>query len=254
MRRSGLASGTVKKRRGELRSWERWIGAGWSSATWRDVEAWVSARPLGARAQASAVSHLRAFYRWARREGLTDADPCRDVEVPRIPRRLPRPASERDVRRAVGTGAATLELAAALMAYAGLRCCEVAVIDWADVDLVAGRIHVIGKGNREGYVPIVAPLAAVLAAGDGHTGRIITSTAGRAVTAARVSQLMGAHLRRRGADCTAHRLRHYAGTRMLELGHDIMVVRDFLRHASVAQTEGYAQLAGGRLAEIAATW
>jgi site-specific recombinase XerD len=97
-------------------------------------------------------------------------------------------------------------------------------------------------------------LAAVLAAGDGHTGRIITNTAGRAVTAARVSQLMGAHLRRRGADCTAHRLRHYAGTRMLELGHDIMVVRDFLRHASVAQTEGYAQLAGGRLAEIAATW
>ena len=247
-------AGTILARRYALAGWSGWIGARWSEAGWRDVEAWLGSKRLVPRGHHSTVSHLRAFYRWARREGLVTADPCRDVELPRIPRRLPRPAAERDVRRAVGVGRARCELACAFMAYAGLRCCEVAILDWADVDLVAGRLHVIGKGDKEGYVPIVAPLAAIVAQGDGRRGRIIAGINGTAMTPARVSQVVNDHLRRVGADCTAHQLRHYAGTRMLELEGDLLVVRDFLRHSSVAQTEGYAQLAGGRLKAAAAKW
>jgi site-specific recombinase XerC len=250
----GLTDGTIRARRYLLVSWAAWIGDGWRTAGWRDVEAWIASKDLKPRGQGAASSHLRAFYRWCRREGCLDIDPTRDVELPRVPRRLPRPASERDVRRAVGTGLDRCELACAFMAYGGLRCCEVAILEWSDVNLVARRLHVIGKGNKEAYVPIVAPLAAIIAQGDGHRGRIVTSPTGRALTPTRVSQVVNAHLRRVGADCTAHQLRHYAGTRMLELEGDLLVVRDFLRHSSVAQTECYAQLAGGRLAAAAAKW
>jgi site-specific recombinase XerD len=253
-RQRGLAGGTVLARRYVLAGWAAWIGDRWRTAGWRDVEAWLASKHLEPRGQNSNASHVRAFYKWARREGLTDADPCRDVELPRIPRRLPRPASERDVRRAVGTGRDREELACAFMAYAGLRCCEVAIVDWVDIDLVSGRLHVIGKGDKEAYVPIVAPLAAIVAQGDGLRGRIVTGNAGQAMRAARVSQVVNRHLRRVGAACTAHQLRHYAGTRMLELEGDLLVVRDFLRHSSVAQTEAYAQLAGGRLKAAAAKW
>jgi integrase/recombinase XerC len=253
-RQLGLAGGTILARRYQVESWGRWIGDRWQEADWRDVEAWIASRSLKPRAQNTSVSHVRSFYRWARREGVVNCDPCRDVELPRIPRRLPRPASERDVRRAVGAGQTRCEVACAFMAYAGFRCCEVAIVEWGDVDLVAGRLHVIGKGDKEGYVPIVAPLAALIAHGDGRRGRIVTSPDGRAVTASRMSQVVNAHLCRVGADCTAHQLRHYAATRMLELCGDLLVVRDFLRHGSVAQTEAYAQLAGGRLKAAAAKW
>jgi site-specific recombinase XerD len=253
-RQIGLAAGTIVARRYLLESWSRWIGERWRDADWRDVEAWIASKNLKPRGQNGAASHLRAFYRWGRRQGWITADPCRDVELPRIPRRLPRPASERDVRRAVGTGRARYELACALMAYAGLRCCEVAILQWPDIDLVAGRLHVIGKGDKEAYVPIVAPLAALIAQGDGRRGRVVTGHDGQALSAARMSYVVNVHLRRVGADCTAHQLRHYAATRMLELTGDLLVVRDFLRHASVAQTEAYAQLAGGRLSAAAAKW
>jgi len=253
-RQLGKAAGTILARRYALLSWREWIGGRWREANWRDVEAWIASKNLKPRGQNTTVSHLRAFYKWGRRQGWVEVDPCHDVELPRIPRRLPRPASERDMRRAVGTGLDRCELACAFMAYAGLRCCEVAILDWADIDLVARRLHVIGKGNKEAYVPIVAPLAALLAQHDGRQGRVITGWRGQALKPTRVSQVVNAHLRRVGADCTAHRLRHYAGTRMLELEGDLLVVRDFLRHSSVAQTEAYAQLAGGKLAAAAAKW
>jgi site-specific recombinase XerC len=253
-RQVGLTTGTIRARRYLVQSWGRWIGDGWRDAGWRDVEAWIASKDLKPRGKNVAASHLRAFYRWCRREGSLDIDPCRDVELPKIPRRLPRPASERDLRRAIGAGLDRCELACAFMAYGGLRCCEVAILEWGDVNLVARRLHVIGKGDKEAYVPIVAPLAAIVAQADGRRGRIVTSPTGQALTSTRVSQVVNAHLRRVGADCTAHQLRHYAGTRMLELEGDLLVVRDFLRHASVSQTECYAQLAGGRLAAAAAKW
>jgi site-specific recombinase XerD len=248
------APGTVAKRRCELRSWHRWIGDRWQVADFRDVEAWLEARPIGARAKNSAVSHLRAFYRWARREGLTDADPCRDVDLPRNPRYVPRPATDRAVARAIGEGVDRCELACALMAYAGLRCVEVSRLTWDDVDLVAGRLHVLGKGDKEGYVPVGPPLRALLARGDGLEGPVVTTWDGRRLTPTRVCQIVNAHLRRRKCGCTAHQLRHWAATHLLELSGDLCVVRDFMRHSSIAQTEGYAQLAGGRLAAAIAAW
>jgi site-specific recombinase XerC len=254
MRRRGKAAGTITKRRYELASWSAWIGAGWTTATWREVEQWTDSRPLGARAQASAVSHLREFYKWARREGLVTVDPCADVDTPKLPPLIPRPAGAGAVRRAVGPGLDVLEVASALMAYGGLRCCEVARLHWSDVDLAGGRLYVTGKGDRQAVVPIAPPLAAILAACNGVEGPVITGRAGQACSPARISQRMGAHLRRRNCSCTAHQLRHYAGTYLLELTERVELVQHFLRHASIATTQGYAKVADGALAAAVADW
>jgi site-specific recombinase XerC len=253
-RRAWLAPGTITKRRYELASWSAHIGPGWDTATWRDVERWLDSRPLGARAQASAVSHLRAFYRWARREGVATIDPCADVVSPRLRLARPRPARATDVRRAVGAGVDPLEVACALMAYGGLRCCEVARLTWADVDLAAAVLYVTGKGDKEATVPIAPPLAAVLMAQDGVDGPVFAGAGGRPCSPARVSQRVGAHLRARGCACTAHQLRHYAGMHLLERSGRIDVVRDFLRHASIATTQVYAAATGRDVADAVADW
>lgn len=254
MRRQRLARGTIVKRRSELASWSAHIGPRWLEAGWRDVERWLDGRPLGPRAQASAVSHLRAFYRWARREGVTGVDPCADVTTPRLRAGRPRPARDVDVRRGVGAGLEPLELACALMAYGGLRCCEVAPLQWADVDLAGGVMYVTGKGAKAATVPIAPPLASILAAHNATAGPVVVGVRGRACNAERISQLVGAHLRARGADCTAHQLRHYAATHLLARTGRIELVRDFLRHASIATTQVYASVAPGALADAVADW
>jgi len=254
MRRQRLAAGTITKRRYELASWSAWVGPAWATATWRDVERWTDSRPIGPRAQASAVSHLRAFYRWARREGVTGADPCTDVVAPKLRRARPRPAREVEVRRAVGAGLEPLEVACALMAYGGLRCCEVARLRWPDVDLAAGVVYVTGKGDKDATVPIAPPLAAVLAVSDAVEGPVVAGAGGRPCTPERISQRVGAHLRARGCRCTAHQLRHYAATHLLARTGRLDLVRDFLRHASIATTQVYADVEAGALVAAVADW
>jgi len=203
---------------------ERWAtGQGWSSSTVRD-----------------SISHLRAFYRWAIRSGLTDRDPTTAIERPRVTRRLPRPA--RDVAIAVATSTATPELRAmlALMAGAGLRCCEVAGLRWVDVDMIAGTVHVVGKGGRERVLEVAPAIRRALAAID-HPGAIVFGP----YTPCRVSQLVNNHLRMVGAGCTAHQLRHRFATRSLEQCGRLDIVRDLLGHASIANTEIYAAVVPG---------
>jgi integrase/recombinase XerD len=125
---------------------------------------------------------------------------------------------------------------------------------WADVDLAAGLLYVSGKGDRDATVPIAPPLARVLAAQDGVDGPVITGARGQACTPERISQRVGAHLRARGCACTAHQLRHYAATHLLARTGRIELVRDFLRHASIATTQVYAESDPGALAAAIADW
>lgn len=257
MRRQGLSPGTIRMRRYELDSWDRWIGARWRQATFRDVEAWIESRiRLGPTAQGSAASHLRAFYRWARREGLAAIDPCADVVTAKRPQHLPRPAPPAVVSAAVGLGQTRTERICALMAYGGLRCCEVARLRWEDVDVARGMMLVRGKGDRDRPVPIAPPLAPILAGGEGRIGPVIAQVEGvRPLTAQRIGSLVGRHLRRLGSDCTAHQLRHYAGTHVLERADgNLLVVRDFLGHSHLATTEIYAQLSPGAVVDAVARW
>lgn len=231
--------------------WLAWTGGRPWSATVHDVEAFVGDRGLTASSSRDIVTHVRAFYRWAIRTGRTDTDPTVTVELPRAPRRLPRPA--RDVALAVAVADADAPMTAmlALMAGAGLRCCEVARLRWSDVDLVAGTVHVVGKGNRERVVEVGPAVRRALAAIDGPTPHVFVNRFEQPYSACRVSQLVNAHLRSVSAGCTAHQLRHRYATRALAECGDLSIVRDLLGHSTVAVTEIYAAVTPGAAGRVA---
>lgn len=250
MGRRGLADGTIYARSCDLRRWIEHVGVGWTHATRHDVEAWLDARPLGARARYTAISHLSMFYRWAIREEYATVDPTTAVERPRLPRRLPRPVPTSQVERLL-SGAAGLQLAVLLMLDAGLRCCEVARLRWCDVDLEAGTIIVSGKGDRDRLIglPRRLRMAVYLAQADATSEWVI----GRDLTPARVSQLIGQRARDLGLKgVTAHRLRHTYATRLYEAtAGDLGAVQIALGHASVSTTQIYAKVDTRRALEAA---
>ena len=193
MRRRSLA-GDRHARRGEVR---RWLAAcpGWATAAGEDVERVLDGRPSAPRARYTALSHLHRFYVWAIRHGHTTADPTEQIDRPRLPRRLPRPARLADVELSWRGRRRGWRRSCCLMVDAGLRCCEVARLEWSDVDLAGGVLIVRGKGDRERMFGLTPRLAADLAAYDDTAGPVF----GRTVTPARMSQVVNRELRRAAA-------------------------------------------------------
>lgn len=242
------------------------VGARWSvardwlarhpdpgAAKYRDVEAWLSDRGLAASSTRELLVCLRAFYRWLLREELVLSDPTQLVDGPRVPRRLPRPASDREVAALARTSDVRLRALYALMALAGLRCVECSRLDWRDVDLAAGTVIVNGKGERERSIDLsphaIQALTALRLASMSH-GPVFVGPAGRRLTSRRVSQLVCDSMRAAGVNKTAHQLRHRCATTAYEQSDaDLLAVRDLLGHASVATTEVYTAVAPGRTAK-----
>jgi site-specific recombinase XerD len=129
----------------------------------------LQSRSLARTSISSRLAALRSFYRYARREGLVEADPLAAVVTPRLPRRLPRvlgvgqvedlldavdegppPAGRSASRAAISRALVLRDRALVEAAYAaGLRISELAALRIADIDLGRGEVRVLGKGRKE---------------------------------------------------------------------------------------------------------
>jgi integrase/recombinase XerC len=237
MKRRYLARGTIKARMSVARRWLEFAGDDWPTATGEQVEAWLDTLALDVRTRYYRISHVQQFYRWAQREGLATSNPCELIERPRLPRLLPRPARSDLVTLALAEAPLETAIMLSLMVDAGLRCGEVATLDWSQVDLASGRMQFVGKGGRERVVGMPRRLIETLARSNESAGPVV----GRAVTAGRVSQIVGKYLRDSGVGATAHQLRHLYATRMLEAADgNLLAVQQSLGHASVTSTQIYA--------------
>ncbi|HEY7589416.1 MAG TPA: tyrosine-type recombinase/integrase [Candidatus Limnocylindrales bacterium] len=162
-------------------------GVDWRSPGRSDLRAYLAV--LGASISRSSVGQrlaaIRAFHRYAAREGLAPGDPWGAIATPRLPRRLPRVLEVAEVERmlaavdadlvaASGEDPGRVALAAALAlrdraivetAYAaGLRISELAAADIASLDLRRGEIRVLGKGRKERIGLLGRPAIAALRA------------------------------------------------------------------------------------------
>ena len=159
----GYAPATVSALLSVAVDWLEWR-RGRLDAVHTDVERWAAERDVAASATRNLHTMLRAFYRWAQRDGLVDRDPTQLADRPRVPGRLPRPAPERDIARVYATADVMVRALLALMACAGLRCVECSRLDWADVDLYAATVIVDGKGHRQRSIDLSPDVTRALAA------------------------------------------------------------------------------------------
>lgn len=248
----GYAATTMSARLSVADDWLRWR-RGDIEASYTDVERWAAARGVGPATTRNLHVALRAFYRWAMRDGLTRHDPTALADRPRVPANLPRPAAEHDIARAIAVADVDLRAMLALMACAGLRCVECSRLDWCDVDLHAGTIIVDGKGHRERMIDlspdVLRALAELAVATPSRDGAVFVGHAGRRLSSARVSQRVSRAFRAAGVTARAHQLRHRAATQALrQPGADLLAVRDLLGHANVATTQVYTAVVPGRTA------
>lgn len=176
-------------------------------------------------------------------------DPMAGVRRPRQPRGVPRPVSERVVRKVLSDPPGHRSFAyIALASYAGLRVSEIAAVRGDDVAWDTGWLYVCGKGGRQAWVPMHRKVAE-LARGMPDVGFWFPGTHNGHVAGDSVGRVVRNAFRAVGSSATAHQCRHLAGTALLRECHDVRLVQRFLRHESLASTAIYTEVSDAALAD-----
>lgn len=196
------------------------------------------------------VCHLRAFYRWAKASRLISEDPSTLLTLPVVPKHLPRPIAEDELAEALNAARPKMRAMLTLAAYAGLRCVEMAGLDWDG----ATYIHVRkGKGAKERTVEVgQVVIHALQGYGIKRRGPVFLGLEGKAMDARSVSRSGNRFLATHGVNATMHQLRHRYGTVAYQLSRDLRMVQEQLGHSSPQTTAGYARPSSDAAARMVA--
>jgi site-specific recombinase XerD len=242
MKFSGAAATTVVTRVRALRRLEREFGP-LQGITRADLTTFLS-RYEHASSRSTNLSYVRCFYAWALDEGHVEADPTAKLPTVKVPSGDPRPAPVAEVRAMLAAAPPRTRMFALLMAFCGLRCCEVSGVRHAHLNRAADGAWWLdiphSKGGHQQTVPVPEWVAAeVLAAPE---WAVSTQTVQRDVRQA---------FRAVGSTATPHQLRHYFGTTALNATGDLRKVQKLMRHASPATTARYTAVAASELSAVA---
>ena len=217
---------------------------------------------------------VRGLHRFLVADEIRTDDPAADIEIPSIPKGLPKALTLDQVTRlieSVGGDDAVSRRDAALLETlygTGARISEVVGLSISDVDLHDGLVRLMGKGSKERIVPLGRMAASALERWFDVGGRAELAPdrwARRGDAEAVFLNQRGGRLSRQGAygvirdrgavvglidELSPHVLRHSCATHMLDHGADIRTVQELLGHASISTTQIYTKVTTERLVSI----
>jgi integrase/recombinase XerD len=270
----GLASASIIAYRTDLRQFGQWCaGENLTMATAQraDCERYLAIRlRSGASAQSinRALSTLRRFYRWHLLTRPGDTDPTLGIHAPKHSRVLPSTLSERDVEallaapdRDTPLGARDHAMLETLYAT-GLRVSELVSLKRMQINVSAGLVKVMGKGNKERIVPLGEVAVDALRVYDAGARNDILSGKqsdamfvtghGAAMTRQMFWMLVKRYAHKAGihAAISPHTLRHAFATHLLNHGADLRAVQLLLGHSDITTTQIYTHVARERLKSL----
>lgn len=208
-----------------------------------DIIEFCGRSKLAPASRASYHTSIRAFFKWAVLTGKIETDPTINTPSPKRPRNLPRPVATVHISRILAHANRRRTFAMiVLAAYAGLRVHEVAKFQGEDLDRTAAILTVTGKGGVTAMIPAHDEILKIAKGFPRHGYWFPAYNGAPHVTSHAVSKAILTCMRRAEVNAKPHQLRHWYATELLEQGVDVRIVKDLLRHASLATTEIYTQV------------
>ena len=214
------------------------------------------------------LAAVRGLFKFLEGQQVISRSPTAFIETPRLWRRLPQTLSVPEIEQLLGSvsaeGLGLRDLAILELLYGtGLRVSELVSLESANMNVEAGFLRCIGKGNKERIVPLGrrATEALVrymnterprLVARHPESQTVFVNRRGQRLTRQRVWQLLR-HYAKAGLIAKAigpHTLRHSFATHLLERGADLRTVQELLGHASVSTTQRYTHVDRARLKSV----
>jgi site-specific recombinase XerD len=198
---------------------------------------------------------LKTFFTWSSEVELLPKNPMRGLTM-RSPKTLPRVPEDADVRKLLRACPDTFEgrrnrALIALLADSGLRVSEALHLRIEDVNYATRTISVRGgKGGKDGIGFFGAEAARIVRAWLAKRAEarpedyLFTDRAGRCLVRHHATHVLHRLSVKAGLPrkIGPHALRHYAATSILRQTGDLELVRQVLRHESLAMALRYAHL------------
>jgi integrase/recombinase XerC len=211
-------------------------------------------------------SALRTFYRFLNERKKLRSDPVRELQLPKIEKKLPLVLTRQQIDELLGAPLKIdknrtapkwmplRDLAIMELFYSsGLRLSELSALDVADVDLYTESVRVLGKGRKERICPVGLPALEAIsryrAAANVHSGPLFISKLRKRLSTRSIWLILKRYLRHTSipVSISPHKLRHSFATHMLDRGADLRSVQALLGHASLSTTQIYTHVTIERL-------
>ena len=228
-----------------------------------------SGAPLTISMQYQYLAPLKTWFKWLSRQHHILANPAADLDLPKLPKHLPRSVPSVAEVEAIlseaepGSAKGLRDRAMLETLYAtGLRRMELPGVSIYDIDLNRGILWVRhGKGGRERVVPLgeraIAWLDKYLIESrpqlliDDTTALFLTDY-GEPMPPHYVADKVKRYMQFAGVNKpgSTHLLRHACATHMLEGGADIRYIQEMLGHANLQTTEIYTHVSIDKLIAV----
>jgi integrase/recombinase XerD len=238
----------------------------------RDLEAFarhLMTAGLAPRSVARAIACLRGLYKFLLVEKKIAADPAEDLRAPRAWPALPKYLDLEQVDRLLqqpdtSTPRGLRDKALIELLYAtGLRVTELLSLKAANINLDAGYLTCIGKGDKERIVPLGDSAAdwvrryiaegrpALLRKGKSNW-LFLNAKGGTQLSRVGFWKLLKEYGIKAGVsrDLSPHVLRHSFATHLLERGADLRAIQMMLGHADLSTTQIYTHVLEARLRAV----
>ena len=227
------------------------------------------AKKINPRSQARIISGLRSFFDYLIFEDYRKTNPTDLIEAPKIGRKLPDTLSEEEINKLISAvdlshpqGERNRTIIETMYSC-GLRVSELITLKISDLFFEEGFIRVIGKGNKQRFVPIhytaqkyiflyINNIRNHLKPQKNFEDTVFLNRRGKGLTRQMIfiilkNLALNIDLKKK---ISPHTLRHSFATHLLKNGADLRAIQQMLGHESITTTEIYVHLDKSYLKEV----
>jgi len=222
---------------------------------------WVNELGMSPFTQARVLSGIKSFFKFLILEDLIEENPTEIIEAPKLARKLPDVLSISEIEQLFenidhSTPEGTRNRAILEVLYSsGLRVSELIGLRMSNIFRDLGFIKIIGKGNKERFVPIgkmalkqtdiyINEVRNHVNIKKGNEDFVFLNRRGSALSRVFIFMIIKELVAKSGIHKTIspHTFRHSFATHLIEGGADLRVIQEMLGHESITTTEIYTHL------------
>ena len=201
---------------------------------------------------------LSSFFNWTIREEILTSSPVKNIPRPKVPKYLPDPFSDEEIRHLVNAAKhysekKSFRIMAMVLALldTGLRMAELLSIQMEAVNLEQGRFRVMGKGAKERFVflgkaskrAVWRYISFARPEPLPNVNNLFLTQEGQPITSRRFAHMLEDLASRAGVDKVhPHRFRRTAAIKFLQNGGDLFALQKMLGHETLEMVRRYVDL------------